>query len=147
MICMYWPLEMLWEWIPMNVFLCQYSECSIPLLLYSRPYWADITHQKPELELLSLFIMKYIIWLIFLLSSPIYIFIPNISICIILILWLCYMYKSALLILVTSHNLHLHVKSMLSFSIYIVVLSIPILCKLDHTLYLYLNFINCIFSS
>ena len=146
MICMYWPLEMLWEWIPMNMFMCQYSEYSILLILFYCPDWADMTHQQPELELLSLFMMQYILCMIFLLSYPIYMFIPNISICIIVILGLCYMYQSALLILVTSHNLLLYVKFTLSFSTYMFVLSMPVLCKLNHTLYFYLQFVRCIFS-
>ena len=103
-ICMYWPLEMLWEWIPRCLFLIQYNEFFMPLLLYYHPYWADMNHQKPQLYFLYLFVLQSIIFLIFLLYYPISVFITNISICIIDTVTLWYMYQRSLLILGTSYN-------------------------------------------
>ena len=55
---MRWPLEMLWEGFDMHIYLFQYSELPITLLLYTHPYWADMTHNKPQLESLYLLLMK-----------------------------------------------------------------------------------------
>ena len=131
---------------PHVYFLSQYNEISMMLTLYYWPYWSDMTHQKPYLELLYLFMLKSILCLIFLISSPIFMFIPNISICIIYIMVFCYMYQSSLLLLGTSHNNLVYVQFMPSFSTQMVVLSVTVICKWNRTLYLYLQFLRCIFS-
>ena len=92
-IYMYWPLEMLWEWILMNICMRQNSVFYMPLLLYSYPDWADMTHQKTELGLPPLFMLQYILFLVVFLSSPISKFIPNISMFILVVMGLFYMYK------------------------------------------------------
>ena len=95
--------------------------------------------------MLSLSILQSILCLIFLIYSPISIFIPNISIFIIDLMVLCYMYQSSLMILGTSHNPLLSVQFMLSFSTHMVVLSMTLFCKWNHILYFYLHFLRCIF--
>ena len=61
LICMYYPIIMLWEGIPMQNYLCLYSELPITTFLYYNPNWADINHQKTELEILSLFTQQYML--------------------------------------------------------------------------------------
>ena len=126
----------------MYLSLCLYSKISNPLLLYYHPDLADITHQNPQLELLSLFwcnprsICQYFYLLTHQCFSPLFI-------CIIGIVGFCDLDKLSLLPLGNTHDPILPVQPMLSFPIQVDVIPVPVFHRLDHTLYFYLLFKRC----
>ena len=71
--------------------------------------------------------------LIVLLYSPIYMFIPTLSICLLVIVIFCYLYQSSLLTLGNSHNPLMSVQLMLSFFIQVYFIPVPVLYRLYHT--------------
>ena len=115
-------------------------------MIHIRPICVEMTHQKPSLELLYKFMMQSIICMLVLLSSTISMFIPNIFICIIFIVVICHIYQSFLLHRGTSYNHLLSVQLTLSFTTQISVIPAPVFFKWNHNLYLYLQFVRCIFS-
>ena len=74
--------------------------------------------------------------IIVLLYYPTYMFLPIISIFLLGVVGLCYLDQSSLIPLGTLHDPLLHVKLMLSFSIQVYFLPVPVVYRLDHTLYL-----------
>ena len=73
--------------------------------------------------------------IIVLLYYPTYMFLPILSIFLLGIVGLCYLYQPSLLPFGTSHDPLLSVQLMLSFSIKVDFLPVPVVYRSDHTLY------------
>ena len=99
----------------------------MPLLLYYHPNWSYMNYHKPSLEFLS-FIVTAIHYPYYSPSIFSHIhFIPTLSVCFLVIVGFFYMDQSYLLTLGTSYYPLMYVQLMLSFSIEVDVLPVPVL--------------------
>ena len=131
----------------MSICLCLYSVFPIMSLLYSHPNWSDIIHHKPQLNSLSLFPLQSILHLSFLMSYNKSIFILTLSICLLGILGYYYLYQSSLLTVVTSHDTFLYDQMIISLFIWVDVLYVTFIYRLDFTLCFQFPFEMGIFPS
>ena len=81
-----------------------------------------------------------------LLSSPTYMLLPTLSICFLCIVGLYSLKQSCLLPLITSHDNVLSTQFILSFSIQVDVLHVPVVYRFDHILYFYPSLKMCILT-
>ena len=144
---MYFPLLMLWETIPMSIYLCLYSVFSMSPPLYSHPNWDYMIYHKPYLQSPFLFILKLILRLIVLLYYPSSMFLSTLSRFLIFIVGFQSMDKSSLMNIGTSHDPLLSVQFILPLSVQLDVIHMPSIYILYHTSYLLLLLYSCIFPN
>ena len=118
----------------------------MPPPLYYHPNWSDMSHQKPELYLLSLFMLQFTPHVIVLLSSPTSMFLPTITICPLVIVGFFYPVQLSLMLLVTSRVTLLSFQWMIQLPSQLDVLPVLVFYRLGHILYLYIPFERCSLS-
>ena len=131
----------------MNICFCLYSEFPITPPLYYHIDWSFITHHKPSLFFLSVLTLKYLLHVLVLISYTTSTFLPTISICILVIVGFCYLEQYSMVTLGTSYDHLLSVQLILPLSIKFSVLPVTVFNSLYHTLYFYIPFERCRFSS